>query len=193
MEGRVRIGHHELVGARAHDGGGDRPRNTFEFKLFPAAVAEHQNGWGGVPDQQHAGTVLVLEGSQDFPEYERVIPDEKKLKTVIFEKAVFQSMLRRIALFVTDRYNKVKFNFTQQRLTITVSTPDVGEAQEKLAVEYAGDEQNLAFNPEFLLEFLQRAEGEKIVFGFSTETKPVLLRPEADADFLYVAMPLKLD
>mgnify|MGYP000224064419 CR=1 FL=1 len=135
----------------------------------------------------------LLEGSQDFPDYERVIPDEKKLRTVLFQTAALQSTLRRIALFVTERHNKVKFTFSTQRLTIAVSTPDVGEAQEKMTIEYAGGDQNIAFNPEFLLEFLSRVEGERVLFGFSAETKPVLLRPESDADFLYVAMPLKLD
>ncbi len=135
----------------------------------------------------------LLEGSQDFPDYEKVIPDEKKLKVVLLDTDSFQASLRRIALFVSERSNKVKFSFSPQRLTLSVSTPEVGEAQEKLAIDYSGDDQNIAFNPEFLLEFLSRVEGERIVFGFSAETKPVLMRPENDAEFLYVAMPLKLD
>jgi len=135
----------------------------------------------------------LLEGSQDFPDYERVIPDEKKLRVLLLDRSAFQSTLRRISLFVTDRYNKVKFTFSKQRLTVTVSTPEVGEAQERMAIDYSGEDQNIAFNPEFLLEFLARVDAEKVLFGFSAETKPVLLRPESDTEFLYVAMPLKLD
>jgi len=138
-------------------------------------------------------TSQLLDGSNEFPDYTKVIPDEKKLKVVKLPTEAFQATLKRIALFTSDRYNKVKFSITKQRLIISVNSPDVGEAQEKLAIDYDGEEQNIAFNPEYILDFLHRVPEKNILLGFTNETKPVLLHPEENTEYLYVAMPLKLD
>lgn len=135
----------------------------------------------------------LLEGSADFPDYEKVVPEEKKLKTVSLEKGIFHTALKRISLFTSERYNKVKFHFGKDKLTITVSSPDIGEAQEKIPLTYTEEETSIAFNPDYMLEFLQNVDSEKIIIGFTSSAKPVLLRPENDTDYLYVAMPLRLD
>lgn len=138
-------------------------------------------------------TAQLLEGSQDFPDYEKAIPDEKKIKTAYINKNIFLSTLKRISLFTSERYNKVKFTFSKQKLNLYTNSPEIGEAQEKIIVEYDGDEQAIAFNPEYLLDFLQKAEGEKIIFGFTNDKKPALLKTDKDPGYIYVAMPLKLD
>ena len=138
-------------------------------------------------------TSQLLEGSNDFPDYNTVIPDEKNLKIAKIKKSNLQATLKRISLFTSERYNKIKLSFGKQRMVLSVISPEVGEAQEKLEIEYDGNEQDIAFNPEYLLEFLQKAEGETVSFGFTNETKPALLKADSDPGYFYIAMPLKLD
>jgi len=135
----------------------------------------------------------LLEGSQNFPDYEKVIPEEARLKVVKLAARTFDAMLKRVSLFTSERYNKVRFSFAKGRLLLTVSSPDVGEAQEKITIDYDGEEQNIAFNPEFISDFVDRAGEETILFGFTNESRPVLLRPEKNTEYQYVAMPLKLE
>ncbi|MCX8083016.1 MAG: DNA polymerase III subunit beta [bacterium] len=136
----------------------------------------------------------LLTGSEEFPDYTKVIPGEKQLKTFYINRESFLSVLRRIALFTTDRYNRVRLSIGKNALVLSVTNPDVGEASEKVEMEYTEDkEQNLAFPPNYLIEFMNKLEDKKIVFGFSNEKSPVLLRGEETEGYFYVAMPLKLD
>lgn len=133
----------------------------------------------------------LLSGAEDFPEYERVIPDEKKSKVAIIERENFLSTLKRTSLFTNERYNKLMISIGKSSMVISVSSPEIGHGQERISVEYEGEEINFAFPPEFLIEFLQKVNDEKIIFAFTENTKPVLLRPESDNNFIYVSMPLK--
>ena len=78
-------------------------------------------------------------------------------------------------------------------MVISVSTPEIGQGQERTPVEYEGEEIKFAFPPDFLIEFLQKVDDEKIIFAFTENTRPVLLRPESDSNFIYVSMPLKIE
>jgi len=136
----------------------------------------------------------LLSGSEDFPNYEKVIPNEKQLKLIHINKEEFLSTLRRISLFTSERYNKVRLSIGKDLLTFSVFSPDVGEARERIGVEYNEDkEYNLAFPPNYLIDFLQKVDEEKIVLGFSNEKSPVIMRGEKNTEYLYIAMPLKLD
>jgi len=135
----------------------------------------------------------LLSGAEDFPEYEKVIPDEKKSKVAIIEKENFLSTLKRISLFTNERYNKLGVKIGKSTMVISVTSPEIGQGQEKISVEYEGEEVNFSFPPEFLIEFLQKVNEEKINFAFTENNRPVLLRPESDNKFLYVTMPLKTE
>ncbi len=136
----------------------------------------------------------LLAGSEDFPDYAKVIPSEKQLKYAYLNREEILSTLKRISLFTSERYNKVKMSIGKDVLILSVVSPDVGEAHEKMDIEYTEDkEQDLAFPPNYLIDFLHKVEDEKIILGFSSEKSPIILRGEKKAEYLYVAMPLKLD
>ncbi|MCM8757005.1 MAG: DNA polymerase III subunit beta [Candidatus Omnitrophica bacterium] len=135
----------------------------------------------------------LLEGNEDFPDYWKVIPEESKQRLAKLNKEEFESVMKRITLFTSERYNKVKFVFSRGKLSLSVSNPEVGEAQEKISIDYTGEDQPIAFNPDYIIQFLQSVSSEKILMGFSTDKKPVLMRAEDSQEYLYVAMPLKLD
>ncbi len=136
----------------------------------------------------------LLSGSEDFPDYNKVIPAEKQLKYVYINKEAFLSTLKRISLFTSDRYNKVKLSIGKNVMMFSVTSPDVGQATEKLEIEYNDEkEQDLAFPPNYLIDFLHKVQDEKIVLGFTSERNPIIMRGEKNADYVYVAMPLKLD
>lgn len=136
----------------------------------------------------------LLSGSEEFPDYTKVIPAEKQLKKCYINRKEFLSILKRISLFTTERYNRVRMSIGKNILILSVTNPDVGEANEKIEIEYTEDtEQNLAFPPNYLIDFLSKLEDDRILFGFSSEKSPVLIRGDKTEGYLYVAMPLKLE
>ncbi|MDD3725840.1 MAG: DNA polymerase III subunit beta [Candidatus Ratteibacteria bacterium] len=136
----------------------------------------------------------LLSGSEEFPDYLKVIPPEKQLNICYINRDAFLTVLKRISLFTSDRYNRIRLSVGKNTLVLSVSNPEVGEASEKIGIEYTGNkEQNLAFPPYYLIDFLTKIEDERVAFGFSNEKSPVLMRGEKTEAYLYVAMPLRLD
>ena len=134
----------------------------------------------------------VLTGAEEFPDYSKVIPDLKKSKMLKINRENFLSSLKRVSLFTNERNNKIKLSFKNNLLIIS-TTGELGEAQEKLKIFYNEEETDIAFPPEFLIDFLQVIENEEFIFSFTTSTKPVLMQTEEDSTFLYVCMPLKIE
>ncbi|MCM8802669.1 MAG: DNA polymerase III subunit beta [Candidatus Omnitrophica bacterium] len=134
----------------------------------------------------------LLTGAEEFPDYEKVIPDIKKTKVCQINTDAFLSSLKRISLFTTERNNKVKLSFKKDFLILS-ATGEIGDAQEKIDISYNNEETEIAFPPDFLIDFLQVVEKENFVFSFSSPSKPVLMKPQEDSNFLYVCMPLKTE
>ncbi|MCM8804756.1 MAG: DNA polymerase III subunit beta [Candidatus Omnitrophica bacterium] len=142
------------------------------------------------------GNILIisqlLTGAEEFPDYEKVIPDIKKSKVSKINKDDLLSSLKRISLFTTEMNNKVKLSFKKDLLIIS-TTGELGEAQEKINISYNEEETDIAFQPDFLIDFLEVIENEEFLFSFTSSLKPVLMKPDEEAPFLYVCMPLKIE
>ena len=134
----------------------------------------------------------LLSGAEEFPDYEKVIPDIKKTKITKINREKFLSSLKRVSLFTSERNNKIKLSFKNNLLLIS-TTGELGEAQEKISISYNDEETDIAFPPDFLIDFLQVIENEEFIFSFTSSTKPVLMKPDEESTFLYVCMPLKIE
>ena len=128
-----------------------------------------------------------------FPAYDRVIPKQND-KAVEFERDRLTNAIRRVALLSSDRSRAVKFKFAEGTIDITSSSPEVGEATETLAVEYAGDALDVCFNAQYVLDFLNVAETESVRLEFKDEMSQAVMRPVGDGgfDYTYVIMPMRV-
>ena len=132
----------------------------------------------------------LLAGVEDFPDYSKVIPS-KEMENATAGIAELKKTIERLTVFLTDRYNKLTFLFTQGKLELSVNNPERGEAKEEIAVGYAGKDQKLAFNPA-IREFINRAGGDTITMGIKDGKSPMLMFGK-DANWKYVAMPLRVE
>ena len=80
------------------------------------------------------------------------------------------------------------FTFSAGNLCLSSSTPEAGDAEINLKVDYQGEPLKIGFNPEYLLDMLRVIEEAQIVCELTDGTKPGLIR--AGKDFLYVIMPV---
>ena len=55
-----------------------------------------------------------------------------------------------------------------------------GRAEEDLPVEFAGEPLTIAFNPTYLTDGLGSLHSERVTFGFTTPSRPAVLRPAGD-------------
>ena len=128
-----------------------------------------------------------------FPNYQAVIPKDNAGRLVIAREEL-AGAIRRVSLLSAERSKGIKFTVEKNKLRLFSSNPEIGEARDRLAVDYKGQDLEIGFNAQYLLDFLTAVGSEKVVFEIKDENSAVLLKPEADEALtnIYVLMPMKI-
>lgn len=139
--------------------------------------------------------VRLIEG--DFPDYDQVLPKTVgKQATMAREK--FLAVLRRVSLLSAEKGRGVKFKFAEGLVEVSARNPDLGEAKESLAIEWAGPEElAIAFNARYIIDILSVLKADKITLEMTDELSPGVLRPVGDGErpgegHLSLIMPMRL-
>ncbi len=131
----------------------------------------------------------LIEGS--YPNYENVIPKSNEKKMSI-ARDIFAKVLRRVSIMSKDRASAVKFDLEEEKLTVSSSSPDLGEAKEEVAVDYKGDKVSLGFNARYVLDVLGAIATEKVVLELQDSLSPVLVKEDGNEDYKCVIMPMRI-
>ena len=128
-----------------------------------------------------------------FPIYERVIPKGND-KRIEFERDRLTSAIKRVALLSSERSRAVKFHIDKDTVEVSSSSPEVGEAKEALAVDYAGDTVDICFNAQYILDFLSVADTDNVGLEFKDEMSQAVMMPVGGdgCDYTYVIMPMRV-
>lgn len=194
------------AGKGAEDGaGGDEgdparvilPRKT----LLELARLLGEDGAGEVAYEQGENHLFFDVGARQlisrtidaqFPAHERVLPKGND-KRIEFDRERLVGTLKRVALLSNERSRAVKFQIDAEGVEISSSSPDVGEASEVLAVDYAGPRTEICFNAQYVLEFLAVVDSDSVVLEFKDEVSQAVLSPPATegCEYTYVIMPMR--
>ena len=134
----------------------------------------------------------LIEGP--YPNYEQVIPREND-KSATVDRDALMAALRRVGVVASDQTHRVKLGFTGGTLKFSVSTPDLGEAQDEISVSYEGDPLEIGFNANYLLEILKYTPTSEVRLTFKAPERAATLEPvgwDAAASYLCLVMPLRL-
>lgn len=137
-------------------------------------------------------TIIVMRlVDGEFPDYNRVIPKNNEFSAFIACDP-FLHALRRMAVLSSEKSKGVKLHLKPNLLEISSSNPELGDAREELEVDYEGPEIAIGFNARYLMDILQVQTRERIGLFVKDNLSPGLLRPEDDAAFQAVVMPMRL-
>jgi DNA polymerase-3 subunit beta len=131
----------------------------------------------------------LIEGT--FPNYEQVVPRSHPYRVSVSRDALV-SALRRVSVLSEERTRPVKFLFTPGLLKLTAYSPDFGEAEEQLDVQYAGEEMVIGFNSRYVLDALGAQAAEQVVFEVKDGLSPGVVKSFEDEGSLCVIMPMRI-
>ena len=164
-------------------------------RLFPAEeeleVAQGENHLGFRSPFTAVYTRLI-EGP--YPSYDPVIPKDND-KIAVLDKLAFASALKRMSVVASDQTHRIRLSFNSGMLKFSVSTPDLGEAQDELPVRFTGDPLDIGFNAAYLLEILRYMPTDEVKMTFKHPERAATLEPEGWSDpakYLALLMPLRL-
>ena len=86
------------------------------------------------------------------------------------------------------------FKISNDVVDITSSRQDVGEASEKIEVEYGGDSVQICLNAKYVLDFLNVVETDNVRLEFRNETSQAVMQPVGAEgyQYTYVIMPMRI-
>ena len=140
-------------------------------------------------------TTQLIEGA--FPEYEQIIPNGHKTRTVIARDA-FLKACKQAEIFAREGSHIASLNITPgdelQPGTVEISaqSEETGSSETLVDATIEGDPVLIAFNVRFLREVLDVIKTPNISLETSASTSPGLIRPMGDDDYLHVIMPMHL-
>jgi len=126
-----------------------------------------------------------------FPPYNRVIPtdNDKELRVVGSE---FAEAVDRVSTISTEKSRAVKLNLEDDRMTLTVTNPDSGNATEELSVDYQAGALEIGFNAKYLLDITGQLDGDTARFMLADSGSPTVVHDGEDDAALYVLMPMRV-
>ena len=144
----------------------------------------------GVTTERVKMNVKLMDG--EFPDYERVIPQEVVLRVTLSAAALREAVSRVAVLADKNANNRVEFLISQGKLQLAAEG-DYGRAQDVLEVMQDGSEPaiSLGFNAKYVLDALGPIEGDAELL-FSGPTSPAMFKSHSDAGYLAVVVPLRV-
>lgn len=134
----------------------------------------------------------LIEGT--FPNYEMVVPPNHD-KEVYINTAKFTEAMRRTRTMTNDKFNSVRFQINENVAKLKVVTPEVGEYEEEVPIEYDGEALEIAFNPDFILDVLRQIDTETTSVILKDAMSPCVLKPHTEAphdQYVNVVMPIRI-
>ncbi len=124
-----------------------------------------------------------------FPNYKQLLPETFEVE-ISTARAPLLEVVRRAGL-MAQRSAPLRLRFAEGELTVSSQTQDVGEATEALPIDYAGEELEIGFNPDFLRDGLEAVGEDVVQLKLINRLRPGLLASPAEG-FSYLIMPIRL-
>jgi DNA polymerase III subunit beta len=126
-----------------------------------------------------------------FPEYGRVIPANPS-KKVEADRESLRAALQRTAILSNEKYRGIRLTAKTDLLVIQAHNPEQEEAEDQVEVSYKGDEVEIGFNVNYLLDALSAIETEKVEIGLTDANSSCLIYAPGTTHTRYVVMPMRL-
>ncbi len=165
---------------------------TSGAEVSVALATSEGNSNDGIIGFEGAGrrtTTRLLSG--EYPRYQTLLPSEFSAVAEL-PAAPFADAVKRVAL-VAERNTPIRLTFTSGQVLLEAGTGDEAQASESIEASFDGDDMQIAFNPQYLLDGIGAIDSDMVRVSFTTPTRPAVItgKGEAQPDYRYVLMPIR--
>ena len=137
----------------------------------------------------------LIEGK--YPAYNAVIPVENPNKLTVDRLDIYNT-IRSVSICASQASNQTSLNFKPNQVTVSAQDIDVStSAYVVLPCQYAGDDMEIGFKSDFLLDLLGNIGSTEILFEMSDPSRAGIMSPavkdDENEDLLMLVMPMKIN
>lgn len=131
----------------------------------------------------------LMEGT--YPDYAKIIPAQF-LRHATFRREDLTRSIRRVSLLCTEKLKAVKMSIDEEKAVLSVQSTESGEAEDEVAVDFAGAKLEAGFNARYLLDTLSAINHEDVKVEFKDSLSPTAFKDPSDPNFLCIVMPMRV-
>jgi len=114
---------------------------------------------------------------------------------LVVKREDLMSATRRVSLLADSKTHRIKMCLSKEKVKLTASTPDLGEAEEEVPATYAGDDMVIGYTAAYVLDAVRGADSEEVRFELGSPVGASILKPATEPEgesYLCLVMPLRL-
>jgi len=131
-----------------------------------------------------------------FPNYNAVVPQNNPYK-VLVDRISFLNTLKRVAIFANQSTSLLKISISSNRMELTSQDIDFStSAEESIACQYEGEQINIGFKAQFIIDIVNNLETQDIVLELADPSRAGLFLPLENVeneDLLMLLMPMLIN
>lgn len=138
-------------------------------------------------DQVVVGRLIEAE----YPDYQKIIPQSFETKAE-FDRTLALSAVRSCSVIAREAANIVKMSIGKDTVSFSASASSAGENRVEIDAKVSGEENEIAFNSRYLLDFFSAQEEENISFEMTGPLNPGVFKVAGDDSYLHLIMPIRV-
>lgn len=125
-----------------------------------------------------------------FPDYERLLPEKLENQVTVSREQMIDSVNR--VRVLARNSTRMSLKTFEDRIELATNTQDLGGANEVVDAIYVGEPRLTGYDSKYLVEGLEVAVGDEVVFSLGGVDMPAILTSPSDEGFLYLLMPMRV-
>ena len=141
-----------------------------------------------VTDKDIYITSRIIDGV--FPDYQQIIPKEFATEATLLKQDIMNTL--KVTNLFSDKFNRVDISVdvSGKKFTVEAKSSSTGENKTVLDASLTGKDISCGFNQKYIIDCFQSIKQDSVVFRFSGEGRPLVVRGAGDQSFMYLIMPL---
>ena len=127
----------------------------------------------------------------EFPNYGKIIPTDFSTKTIL-ERNDLLKAIRAGYVFARQTAGIIKLSIEKNKVLVSANAPSVGENLIEVEAKTTGEENEIAFNARYLLDFLSNSTSEEISFEMTGPLNPGVFKEVGDSSYMHLIMPIRV-
>ena len=129
--------------------------------------------------------------ASEYPPFERIIPSDFSTELLCNREELLKAV-RICSIFARDSANVIKIAIQKEKVVVSSQGSMSGENHVEVNARVKGEENEIAFNAKYLLDFLANVVVDEIHFEMVGPLNPGVFKLPDDPSYLHIIMPIRL-
>ncbi|MFO7753246.1 MAG: DNA polymerase III subunit beta [Desulfobacteraceae bacterium] len=142
-----------------------------------------------VAKQDESLMIKLLDG--EYPNYKGLL-NTSVMKPVQTNRTMLMTMMRRMSILTSEDYKSIILKFENDRITATLTNPEIGESKDTLNISYHGEPVEGAYNPRYFIDALKGIENDDITLYIKDAKSPCLIKEMENEKLVCLIMAMQI-